>query len=79
MKVTVVGKREMMGKSKKTGNEYHFISVHYLAPKRLVVGKAGFEMSLDPAEYPFNSIHIDQEYDVEFSPDGDLLSFKIVK
>jgi len=40
MKITVIGKAHLQGTSKKTGNPYNFIQLHYNGPARNVVGLA---------------------------------------
>lgn len=79
MKITVCGKQERKGTSKKTGNDYHFNVVYFVGPARGVMGKKSQEMVLDPVLYPINSIQVDHEYDVDFSPEGEVMDFKLVK
>lgn len=79
MKITVCGKQEKKGMSRKTGNDFHFNLVYFVGPARGVIGKASQEMILDPVLFPFNSIQIDHEYEVDFSKQGDVLDFKLIK
>ena len=79
MKVKVSGKAHLKGTSKRTGNDYDFIQVHYLGPDRGVEGLAAKTLSLDPARYPYDMIHIDRDYLVEFDDRGYPVEFTPVK
>ncbi len=77
MKIKVVGKDHLAGTSKKTGNPYDFIQVHYLGRSRGVEGDAALTVSLAPSVYPFEKIPVPCEavlgfdgrgYPVEFTP-----------
>ncbi len=70
MKVRVIGKAHLKGTSKKTGNPYDFIQIHYVGPARNVVGQAGMTFSLDPSIFRFDSIMVPGEYVVEFDNRG---------
>ena len=75
MKVKIIGKCERQGTSKKTGNPYHFIEVHYNGPARGVVGLAAKSTTFDPTFYPFEQIQVGQEYVMEFDNSGYLVEF----
>jgi len=48
MKIHVIGKAHLQGTSKKTGNPYGFIQIHYNGLARNVVGLGAMTLSLDP-------------------------------
>ena len=79
MKIKVYGKAHMEGTSKRTGKPYNFNQIHYLAPARGVEGLAAQTVSLDPALYPFSSIALNGEYNVEFDNRGYPVDFAPVK
>ena len=70
MKIKVLGKAQLKGISKKTGNPYDFVQVHYLGKARGVEGQAAKTLNLDPNEYPLYSIGIGTTYEVEFDERG---------
>ncbi len=70
MKIKVVGKAHLTGTSKKTGNPYDFIQVHYLGHARGVEGSAALTVSLDPSLYPFAQIPVPCEAVIEFDNRG---------
>jgi len=70
MKIKVVGKARLTGTSKKTGNPYDFIQVHYLGRARGVIGDAALTLSLDPDLYPYEKISIPSDANVEFDQRG---------
>ena len=47
MRIKVIGKAHLKGTSKKTGNPYDFIQVHYNAPAKSVFGEGAMTLSLD--------------------------------
>lgn len=79
MKIKVIGKQHMQGTSKKTGNPYDFIAVHYIDRLQNGVGERGEQISLDPAFYPFEDIQVGKEYDVVFGRYGRVDGFMLVK
>lgn len=80
MKIKVIGKQHMEGKSKKTGNDYNFNVVYYIGREDdRVVGKHGCQVNLDPDMIPFHEIMVDGTYDVEFGPRNRVVSFVPVK
>lgn len=58
MKIKVVGKAHLQGTSKKTGNPYDFIQVHYLGRAPGVIGDAALTLNLDPNMHPYEKIAI---------------------
>ncbi len=60
MKIHVVGKLHLKGTSKKTGNPYDFIQVHYLGKAPGMEGNAALTLNLDPVNYPNDSITLKQ-------------------
>lgn len=79
MKIKVIGKQHMQGTSKKTGNPYDFLAVHYIDKINGGVGERGEQISLDPAFYDYNQIEIGKEYDVTFGRYGRVDGFVPVK
>lgn len=75
MTIKVIGKAHMKGVSKKTGNPYDFMQVHYNGPARGVEGVAALTASLDPSIYPYESIVIGGEYTLEFDNRGYPVTF----
>lgn len=70
MKIVVIGKAHLQGTSKKTGNPYDFIQIHYNGPARGVEGLAALTLSLDPRQYPFADVVVGGHYNVEFDNRG---------
>jgi len=70
MKIKVVGKAHLQGTSKKTGNPYDFIQVHYLGRARGVEGDAALTVSLDSSVYPFEKIPVPRDAVLEFDGRG---------
>lgn len=79
MKIKVVGKSHMEGTSKKTGKPYNFNAVFFLGHDRFTEGMKGMSVNLDPALFPYESIRIDQQYDVEFGLRGEVVAMEPVK
>ncbi len=79
MKIKVIGKAHLEGTSKRTGNDYNFNQVHYNAPARGVEGVAAKTLSLDPGTFPYGSIQVGGEYNVEFDERGYVIAFEPVK
>ena len=75
MKIKVIGKAHLKGTSKKTGNAYDFIQVHYNGKARDVEGIAALTLSLDPRDYPFADVVVGAEYSVEFDNRGYIVEF----
>ena len=78
MKIRVIGKAHMNGTSKRTGNPYDFIQVHYNGPARGVTGLAALTVNLDPAMVRFDSITVPGDYNVEFDNRGYPVTFEPV-
>ena len=70
MKIKVIGKAHLKGTSKRTGNSYDFIQVHYNGPAQGVVGTAALTVNLDPTKINFDSIMVPGDYNVEFDQRG---------
>ena len=79
MNIKVSGKAHLKGKSKRTGNDYDFIQVHYLGKDRNVDGLAAKTLSLDPRFFPYDTILVDREYLLEFDDRGYPVEFMPVK
>lgn len=78
MKITVIGKAHMQGTSKKTGNPYNFIQLHYNGPARNVVGLGAMTVNIDPSMACFDSILIPGDYLIEFDNKGFPVEFSPV-
>ena len=70
MKIRVIGKAHLKGVSKKNGNPYDFIQIHYNGPAYGVTGDAALTANLDPARINFDSIAIPGDYNLEFDNRG---------
>lgn len=75
MRIKVIGKAHLKGTSKKTGNPYDFIQVHYNAPAKSVFGEGAMTLSLDPQMVPYDGILVPHDYTVEFDQRGFPVSF----
>ena len=78
MKIKVIGKAHLEGKSRKTGRDYNFNQIHYLGSAFGVEGQAALTQSLDLAHYPYDSISIGAEYNIEFDNRGYVVTFERV-
>lgn len=79
MKIHIEGKAHLEGTSKRTGKDFNFNQVHYLAPARGVEGLAAKTLNLDPFMYPISGIQVGATYDVEFDDRGYVVAFELVK
>ncbi len=70
MKIKAVGKIHLEGTSKRTGNPYDFIQVHYLGRAYGVECDAAMTVSLEPSKYPFEKIPVPCEAVLEFDGRG---------
>ena len=75
MKIHVVGKLHLKGTSKKTGNPYDFIQVHYLGKAPGVEGNAALTLNLDPKDHPLDSIKVPGDYIADFDGKGFIVDF----
>lgn len=75
MRIKVIGKAHLKGTSKKSGNPYDFIQVHYNGSAYGVEGVAACTLSLEPEKFSYDDIAIGGDYDVEFGPRGYLVKF----
>ncbi len=78
MKIKVIGKQHMKGTSKKTGQPYDFVALHFNAPARGVEGIAAQTVNIDPALISFDRIAIGTEYDLETDLRGYVVSVEPV-
>ena len=78
MKIQVEGKAHLKGTSKRTGNDYDFVQVHYLGKARGVDGLAAMTLNLDPKEYPLSEIVVGGVYNAEFENRGYVIGFELV-
>lgn len=76
MKIKVIGKAHLKGTSRRTGNAYDFIQVHYNGPAQGAVGLADLTVNLDPANVNFDSITVPGDYNVEFDRRGYPVTFE---
>lgn len=70
MKIRVVGKAHVRGTSKKTGNPYDFIELHYTGSARNVVGLGAMTVNIDTSMFPFDAITVPGDYNIEFDRRG---------
>lgn len=70
MKIKVIGKAHLKGTSRRTGNPYDFIQVHYNSPAQGVEGIAALTVNLNPSQVNYDSIAVSGEYNVEFDQRG---------
>ena len=77
MNITIVGKNHRVGISK-TGKNYDFIEVHFVAPARGVIGQAAQTLTMGPEVFPFESL-APGAYDAQFDNRGNLLSLAPVQ
>ena len=75
MKVHVLGKQFVSGKSKKTGKDFAANVVDVAFAREGVEGLATDRIWLDPEKYPLADIQIDKDYNVDRDFRGFLLSF----
>lgn len=78
MKIQVEGKAHLKGTSKRTGNNYDFVEVHYLGKARGVDGLAAKTVHIDPQVCPPSDIVVGGVYDVEFDDRGYAVGFNLV-
>ena len=75
MKIHVVGKLHLKGTSKKSGNPYDFIQVHYLGKAPGVEGQAALTLNLDPTDHSYASIKVPADYIAGFDGKGFIVDF----
>lgn len=76
MKIMIEGKAHLEGTSRRTGKDFNFNQIHYLAPARGVEGMAAKTIGLDPKTYPYASIKVGAVYNVEFDEQGYVVAFE---
>lgn len=75
MKVTVLGKQNLKGTSRKTGKPFDSNVAHVSMEQNGVEGKAVQTIWLDPATYPLHTIKVGAVYNVDYDNRGFLVSF----
>lgn len=75
MRVKVYGKRHMEGVSKKSGMPYNLNQVHYLGKDRMVEGYASQTCMLNADDYPYESIALNADYNLDFDNRGFVVDF----
>lgn len=78
MKIKVVGKAHLQGVSKKTGNPYDFIQIHYQGRVRGVIGDAALTASLDPVLVNYEGLHVPCDAILEFDGRGYPVEFTVL-
>lgn len=78
MRVKVIGKTRRTGVSKRTGQNYDFIEIHYVAPTRGVIGEAALTTTIDPGLFPFDNL-VPGLYNFEFDNRGSLVALAPVQ
>lgn len=79
MKVTVIGKEYVAGKSKRTGKEFSANVVHVAHNKNGVEGQAVDTIWLDPMQYPLSGIAVGKPYEVDRDGRGFIIDFAPVR
>lgn len=79
MIIQYIGQIRLKGTSKKTGNPYDFIQLHYVKDDRGFSGRATAVKSLDPGRVDTSKLVPDQYYDVDCDDSGNFLSFRPAK
>lgn len=74
VKVRITGKVRRRGISKKTGNNYDFIELHYTGPRRGVIGEAAITKTIDPGLYDFDNLAVPGDYIIECDDTGEIIS-----
>lgn len=77
MKISIVGKVRRTGVSK-SGRQYDFIEIHFVAPARGVEGEAAQTVTFDPEVFPYEQIGRGT-YVADFDSRGSLLSLTPVQ
>lgn len=75
MRINVAGKRNKQGNRKKDGRPYNLNEIHYLGRAYGVEGLGACTLVLDPVQYPFDSIIVGKDYNVEFDGGGYIIDF----
>lgn len=75
MKVTVLGKQNLKGTSRKTGKPFDSNVIHVSMEQSNVEGKAVQTIWLDPIAYPLSSIRVGTAYNAEYDNRGYLVAF----
>lgn len=75
MKVTVVGKRHLAGKSRKTGNDFDNNLVYVTVKQYGVEGLSVDTLWLKSHEYPLDTINVGTVYDVDRDSRGYIVGF----
>lgn len=75
MRVHVLGKQFVSGKSKKTGKDFAANVVDVCFQRNGVEGYATGRIWLDPKEYPLDSIVLDKDYNVDYDFRGYIIGF----
>ena len=75
MRVHVLGKQFVSGKSKKTGKDFAANVVDVCYQRDGVEGYSTDRIWLDPDKYPLDSIQLDKDYNVDRDFRGFILGF----
>ncbi|NLW46313.1 MAG: hypothetical protein GXY86_03100 [Firmicutes bacterium] len=75
MKVVVIGKEHVSGKSRKTGNPFDSNIVHVSYKKNGVTGEACESIWLSPDSYPLSSIEVGKQYNLDRDSRGFVCGF----
>lgn len=70
MRIRLYGKSHREGTSKRTGSPYNFNELHYLGKSYGVEGEAALTATVDGNQYPYASLIVGADYDVEFDNRG---------
>lgn len=79
MIVKIEGKEHRKGTSRKTGNDYDFYVLHFIAPQVGVDGNAAVQKIVDPSLIEFEKILVGMHYELEPDLNGNIVKIAPAK
>ena len=79
MRINVIGKQHREGTSKTSGKPYNLNIVHHTCQEDGVEGFAANQQALSAVDYPFETIQVGKQYDLDFSNRGFVRTFQLVR
>lgn len=70
MTIKVIGMAHLKGVSKRTGNNYDFVQLHFIGPARNVEGMAAQTVSVNPDIADDAEVAVGKSYDLDFDQRG---------
>lgn len=67
------GKEHRKGTSRKTGNEYDFYVLHFIAPQAGVEGKAAVQKLVDPSLIAYEKLLPGMHYELDTDLNGNVI------